>query len=338
MRADATTPRRPAPDALVAAHGPWLDLRQDRPRQPSSGALIVGFVGGAPHARDRPRRTGRSSRPRSRGPTSSARWARCRRSSAGCSAIRSTSTRSGAGSRSGPATSCRSCSGCGPVLALSGTLAGEAAKGSLDLLASTPVARRSIALQKLGGHVTAVAFALVLITVITYLASPAFALLPGDRFGIADAFGFALLTGLLMLACGSASFAAAPVRRPDPSPRDRPDRAVRRIRHLVLRRPCHRSIDALGPLSFFDWTAGHRPLAGVTDWPSVGLLAVATVVLFAIGVIALRATRPRLVDRACLAASAVAARRCATVRSRDSSPIGWASRSRGASGSACTGR
>ena len=36
-----------------------------------------------------------------------------------------------------------------PVLALSGTLAGEAAKGSLDLLASTPQSRRSIALQKL---------------------------------------------------------------------------------------------------------------------------------------------------------------------------------------------
>ena len=33
-----------------------------------------------------------------------------------------------------------------PVLALSGTLAGEAAKGSIDLLASTPHSRRSIAL------------------------------------------------------------------------------------------------------------------------------------------------------------------------------------------------
>ncbi len=28
-------------------------------------------------------------------------------------------------------------------------------------------------------------------------------------------------------------------------------------------------IDALKPLSFFTWTAGHRPMAGVTDWPSV---------------------------------------------------------------------
>ena len=43
-----------------------------------------------------------------------------------------------------------------PVIALSGTLAGEAAKGSLDLLASTPQSRRTIALEKLAGHLTAV--------------------------------------------------------------------------------------------------------------------------------------------------------------------------------------
>jgi ABC-2 type transport system permease protein len=45
-------------------------------------------------------------------------------------------------------------------------------------------------------------------------------------------------------------------------------------------------IDALGPLSFFDWTAGHRPLAGVSDWPSVGLLAIVTVGFLAAGVVA----------------------------------------------------
>ena len=50
-----------------------------------------------------------------------------------------------------------------PVLALSGTLAGEAAKGSLDLLASTPHSRSSIALEKLAGHVTAVVFAMAIL-------------------------------------------------------------------------------------------------------------------------------------------------------------------------------
>ena len=67
------------------------------------------------------------------------------------------------------------------VLALSGTLAGEAAKGSLDLLASTPTSRRSIALQKLAGHVTALVVAMVLFAVITWLAGVAFAVLPGRR-------------------------------------------------------------------------------------------------------------------------------------------------------------
>jgi ABC-type transport system involved in multi-copper enzyme maturation permease subunit len=50
-----------------------------------------------------------------------------------------------------------------PVLALSGTLAGEAARGSLDLLASTPRARRTIALEKLAGHITAVVFAMLIL-------------------------------------------------------------------------------------------------------------------------------------------------------------------------------
>ena len=45
------------------------------------------------------------------------------------------------------------------------------------------------------------------------------------------------------------------------------------------------ALKSLSPMSFFSWTAGHRPLAGVTDWPSVGLLAVVTVVLLVVGVV-----------------------------------------------------
>jgi ABC-2 type transport system permease protein len=171
------------------------------------------------------------------------------------------------------------------VLALSGTLAGEAARGSLDLLASTPVSRRSIALQKVAGHVTALVFAVILMAVITWLASRAFAVLPGDAFSLAQAFGWATLTGLLMLACGSVAFALAPL--------------VGRTRAMAIGlivlfggylissySALSSFIEALGPLSFFDWTAGHRPLAGVTDWPAVALLAVVTVLLFAAGVMA----------------------------------------------------
>ena len=171
------------------------------------------------------------------------------------------------------------------VLALSGTLAGEAAKGSLDLLAATPQSRRSIALQKLGGHITALTAAMVLFAVVTWLSGIAFAALPGDQFAFSAAAGQALLYGLLMLAAGSLSFAAAPF--------------VGRTRALAFGlialfggylinsyASLSPVIDGLRPLSWYAWTAGHRPLAGVTDWTSVGLLAAVTAAFLAIGVVA----------------------------------------------------
>lgn len=171
------------------------------------------------------------------------------------------------------------------VLALSGTLAGEAGRGSLDLLASTPHPRRSIALQKLAGHVTALVLAMLIISVLTFVAGAAFASLPGDEIAFSAALGHALLYGLLMLAAGSVAFAAAPfVGRP---------RAVAfglivlfggyLIASYASLSPL---IEGLTPLSWYVWTAGHRPLAGVSDWPSLGLLAGVCVVLQAIGVLA----------------------------------------------------
>ena len=172
-----------------------------------------------------------------------------------------------------------------PVLALSGTLVGEAAKGSLDLVVSTPISRRSIALQKLAGHMTGIVVAMLLMTVAVYLAGRTFAVLPGDEIALADAAGFALLTGMLMLACGSVAFAVAPL--------------LGRTRAVALGLAVlfggyllasygtlSDAIDALAPLSWFSWTAGHRPLAGVTDWPSVALLGLVTVVLLVVGVVA----------------------------------------------------
>jgi ABC-2 type transport system permease protein len=171
------------------------------------------------------------------------------------------------------------------VLALSGTLAGEAAKGSLDLLAATPVSRRSMALQKLAGHMTALTVAMVIFAVITWITGVAFAVLPGDDIPFGAAVGQALLYGLLMLAAGSLSFAVAPF--------------VGRTRALAFGlialfggylinsyASLSPAIDALRPLSWYAWTAGHRPLAGVSDWPSVGLLAVVTAAFLAIGIVA----------------------------------------------------
>jgi polyether ionophore transport system permease protein len=169
------------------------------------------------------------------------------------------------------------------VIALSGTLAGEASKGSLDLLLSTPQGRASVALQKLGGHVVAVAAAMAIFGALTFLVGQVFARLPGDQIPLGAAVGQGVLFGLLMLASGSVAFATAPI--------------VGRTRALAFGlislfgstiingySSLSPLIASLRPLSFEALTAGHRPLAGVTDWWSVALLAGAIVCLLVIGV------------------------------------------------------
>ena len=171
-----------------------------------------------------------------------------------------------------------------PVIALSGTLAGEAARGSLDLLASTPQSRRSIALQKLAGHITALVFAMLLAAVLIWLVGAAFGSLPGDEIPLSAALGQVTLYGLLMLVSGSVAFAAAPT--------------LGRTRALGLGlialfapyliasyASMSSIIDALTPLSWYTWTAGHRPMAGVTDWVSLVPLALLTAGFLAIGVV-----------------------------------------------------
>ena len=172
-----------------------------------------------------------------------------------------------------------------PIIALSGTLAGEAAKGSLDLIAATPHSRRTIALQKLAGHVTAIAAAMLILAVIWSAVGQVFGRLPGDEIPLSATLGQVLLYGLMMLAVGGVSFATAPY--------------VGRTRALAFGlialfasylvysyASLSPLMDALKPLSFFTWTAGHRPVAGVADWPSVALLAGVDVLLLTAGVFA----------------------------------------------------
>lgn len=169
------------------------------------------------------------------------------------------------------------------VIALSGTLAGEASRGSLDLLVSTRHGRRSVAIQKVAGHVTALAAAMLIAAVLIIVAGRLFAVLPGDEIPVAAALGQVTLYGLLMLAAGALAFAVGPL--------------VGRTRaagfglaalfgmYLVASYgSLSPAIDALGPLSWYAWTAGHRPLAGVTDWPSIALLGGVVVALLAAGV------------------------------------------------------
>jgi len=170
------------------------------------------------------------------------------------------------------------------VLALSGTLAGEAQRGSLDVLVATPVSRARVALQKLLGHATAVTVAMAMAALLTFVSGTVFGTLPADPIPLGAAFSHFVLTGLLMLLSGCVAFAVAPVVG-----RGR----AAGIGFLVLFGtyliPAYAStapiFAALEPFSPFSWTADHRPLAGREDWLPVGVVALGTVVLGGLGIL-----------------------------------------------------
>jgi ABC-2 type transport system permease protein len=170
------------------------------------------------------------------------------------------------------------------ILAMSGALAAEAKRGSLDLVASTPVGRRRIALQKVLGHAALVALAMLIAAILTSLAGTAFGTVPGDEIPLANAFATWTLTGILMLAAGSVAFVAALVL-------GRARGAAVGVAALfggylvTSYSTLAPSLEALEPLSWYAWTAGHRPLAGTSDWPPVLALAALTAVIYALGVI-----------------------------------------------------
>ena len=169
------------------------------------------------------------------------------------------------------------------ILALSGTLASEARQGSLEYLATTPLTRRRIALEKLLGHVAMVVLLMVVLALVASGTGAIFGTLPGDDIPLEAAFGYTALVGLSMLTVGSIAFALAPfVGRG----------AAAGLATLILvamfvvngYRDSVPLFDTLAPLSWYSWTANHIPLARQFDWPSLLPLAVIVLVLFAVGV------------------------------------------------------
>jgi ABC-2 type transport system permease protein len=171
------------------------------------------------------------------------------------------------------------------VLTLSGTLAIEARRGSLDLLAATPVSRRRIALEKVLAHVALVALAMLAASVAATVAGAALGTVPGDEIPFVNALGHFTLTGLIIVAAGLTAFAVAPILG-----RGRAGGLGAIVLfggYLVLSyRSVATALEAIQPLSWYAWTAGHRPLAGQWDWPPVLLLAAVCVALLAAGVVA----------------------------------------------------
>ena len=169
------------------------------------------------------------------------------------------------------------------IMALSGTLAGEAQRGSLEFILASGKSRRRVALQKLSGHIVMLGVAVVVAMVSIAIAGNAFAALPGDEISLLSAFGYAIWLGLVALAGGSLAFALGPfVGRG----------AAAGIAGAVMfagfiLNGYQEPVPALEPfanLTWWGWTHNHVALAGVYDWPSVAVLAVVDVVLLAIGV------------------------------------------------------
>jgi ABC-2 type transport system permease protein len=170
------------------------------------------------------------------------------------------------------------------IIALSGTLAAESRRGSLEFVAAAPISRLRIALEKIAGHLVAMTVAVVLVF-IALLAAGGAATLPGDEIPTSAALGYALWLGLLALAAGGLAFAAAQFFGRS---------AGVGIAGAVmfagfLLNGYQTAIPAIAPLAnltWFGWTSQHIPLAARYDWASLAVVAVVAVAFLAIGVVA----------------------------------------------------
>ena len=171
------------------------------------------------------------------------------------------------------------------ILALSSTLAGEARRGSLDFAVATPHARRSIALQKVAGHVAGIGIAMAVVAIVTWATGIVGATFPNDSISPAAAVAFSIGIGIMALMAGSIAFALAPFFGRGAAAGIA---GAQMLGGYVINsyRTVVPSFDTLSTGSWFAWTADHLPLAGQSDWAGVALTALASVVLVAIGVVA----------------------------------------------------
>jgi ABC-2 type transport system permease protein len=165
------------------------------------------------------------------------------------------------------------------ILALSSTLAGEARRGSLDLIASTPFGKRRIALEKVAAHLTMLGLAMAILAVMTTASSTLFGdAALGDQIPLLSSVGFALWCGFLAVFFGGLAFALAPLLGRAGSA------GVASLVMLVLWVANGLDVAGIALLSPFRWTADHIALVGRYDWLPLGLVGIVAVVLLAIGV------------------------------------------------------
>ncbi|MGZ8563903.1 MAG: hypothetical protein ACXWWU_09825 [Candidatus Limnocylindria bacterium] len=169
------------------------------------------------------------------------------------------------------------------IMALSGTLAVEARRGSLDFIAAGPFGKRRIALEKLGAYLTTMLGVMVVLALTAWLDGVVFYSLPGDAISVPSAVGFALWVGLLGIVSGAVAFALAPfIGRGGAA-------ALAGLVMVIgfLLNGYQAAVPAFSSvawLSWFSWASQMVPLAGQFDWLSLVFVAAAAVVLMAVGV------------------------------------------------------
>lgn len=169
------------------------------------------------------------------------------------------------------------------ILALSSTLATEARRGSLEFALATPMTRRTVALQKIAGHLAALVAAMVLVGMATWVTGAGFARLAGDDIALDAAAAFTVGLAAKALLAGSIAFALAGfVGRGAAAGLA----GAIMVAGYVLNgyRAIVPAFDGPASLTWFAWTRDHLPLAGSVDWAGVALVLVASAVLLAIGV------------------------------------------------------
>ncbi len=169
------------------------------------------------------------------------------------------------------------------IIAMSGTLAAEARRGSLELVAVTPVGARRIALEKLAAHLTGMGIVAIVVALAAWAAAAAFGTLPGDQITPIEALGFGAWVGAVGLASGSVAFAIAPFLGRVA--------AAGLAGALMLAGYFLNGYQATAPafsgfanLTWFGWTVRHQPLVGQFDWVSLIPVALVAAALFVIGV------------------------------------------------------
>ncbi|MGD0863657.1 MAG: hypothetical protein ABSA21_13040 [Candidatus Limnocylindrales bacterium] len=166
------------------------------------------------------------------------------------------------------------------ILALSGTLAGEASSGSLDMVAAAPFGKRRIALEKLAAHVTMLGLAMAVLALMTTIGSNAFGNASlGDQIPPLSSIGFALWVGFIALCFGGLAFALGPILG-----RSGSAGVAAAVMMVLWVASGLQGLGALATVSPFHWTVNHVALAGEFDWPGLALVGVVAVLFLVIGV------------------------------------------------------